>query len=373
MAWQPIADGELADRARGAVDAIGAALTGATPGDAALFHAYAASVLGDDASAARLDHALEAFLARLERGFEAPYLAGGLASAGWIVAHISEDSDELAAVFDVPLGELVAAEVWTDSYDLLRGLVGYGVYFLERGEAGRAGVEHVVRHLAALAQHEAGGISWHTGPALLPVHQRADAPAGYDNCGVAHGIPGAIAFLARAAEAGHDRARELAVGAIAWLSARDLGPSPDGRFPAWIVGGTAPTRTRLAWCYGDLGIAVALWAAARRLGEPVERWHELAREAATRAVERTGVSNRGMCHGALGLAHLFNRCYQASGDLLLRAAARDWLSRGLAMSGDDGEDVIEGAAGAGLALLAALADEEPGWDRLFLCDLPPRQ
>jgi hypothetical protein len=35
-------------------------------------------------------------------------------------------------------------------------------------------------------------------------------------------------------------------------------------------------------------------------------------------------------------------------------------------------DFLEGATGVGLALLAGLATEEPGWDRLMLCDLPPR-
>jgi hypothetical protein len=34
-------------------------------------------------------------------------------------------------------------------------------------------------------------------------------------------------------------------------------------------------------------------------------------------------------------------------------------------------EFLDGTTGVALALLAALLDEEPGWDRLLLCDIPP--
>jgi len=36
-------------------------------------------------------------------------------------------------------------------------------------------------------------------------------------------------------------------------------------------------------------------------------------------------------------------------------------------------DFLDGTLGVALALLAGLGHEEPGWDRLMLCDLPPIQ
>ena len=38
----------------------------------------------------------------------------------------------------------------------------------------------------------------------------------------------------------------------------------------------------------------------------------------------------GLCHGAAGVGHLFNRLYQASGDPALAEAARFWFDRALA-------------------------------------------
>ena len=103
----------------------------------------------------------------------------------------------------------------------------------------------------------------------------------------------------------------------------------------------------------------------------------------------------GFCHGAAGNAHLFNRIFQATGDLAFEEAARFWLDQTLALrrpgegvagysswepdeAGDGGrwqEDsgLIGGAAGIGLVLLAAVSPVEPAWDRLFLMAVPPKK
>jgi hypothetical protein len=95
-----------------------------------------------------------------------------------------------------------------------------------------------------------------------------------------------------------------------------------------------------------------------------------------------------LCHGAIGVGHVFNRIYQATGEPALGEAASLWLERGLAMRrpggrlggfhsvmvGPEGEitrriayrGILEGAAGIGLALLAATTEVEPEWDRLLM-------
>ena len=150
-------------------------------------------------------------------------------------------------------------------------------------------------------------------------------------------------------------------------------------------------RARTAWCYGDPGVAAASWSAARRLGTPTRDAEALARACAIREPALCGVRDAGLCHGALGLAHLNNRFFQASRDPVFRDAARAWFARGLAMrrpgegvagffavEGDDARQraapgFLDGAAGIGLALIAGLQPTEPGWDRLLLCDVPPAE
>jgi len=97
---------------------------------------------------------------------------------------------------------------------------------------------------------------------------------------------------------------------------------------------------------------------------------------AARPVETSGVRDAGICHGAAGVAHIFNRMYQATGDEVLGDAARGWIERLLAMAdpmdgGVRDASVLMGTTGVGLVLLAATTEVEPAWDRAILCDILP--
>jgi lantibiotic biosynthesis protein len=88
------------------------------------------------------------------------------------------------------------------------------------------------------------------------------------------------------------------------------------------------------------------------------------------------VNEPGLCHGAAGLMHIFNRIYQATGQSVFRDAALRWLDDTLALcdfpAGNRWQEscgLLNGAAGIALALLAVVGDREPRWDRILLCDL----
>jgi lantibiotic biosynthesis protein len=258
----------------------------------------------------------------------------------------------------------------------------------------------VVDRLASASQPADDGVTWHTRPELLPPWQRELCPEGYFNLGLAHGVPGVVGVLGAIAAAGQGetstRARSLGDAATRWLRARRMPAHPRGRFASWLgVGEQSPEPARTAWCYGDPGVAVAAWSAAIRTGADEGEWRDLALESMQRPLEHAGIIDPNLCHGAAGLGHLCNRFYQASGDPRFRDAGRGWFERVLAMrrpgegiagfttlrpAAADGKrlqheavpDFLDGTAGVALALLAALRAEEPGWDRLLLCDLPPR-
>lgn len=382
--WKPLITDEAGvARARAAIDDVVRALGADEPVDAAITFAY----LGrDDDATAALEAAVEGLPALHHHG-----LWGGTTGVGWAVAHLAggDEAEHACAVIDQAIGQRLDAPGWDGHYDLISGLVGFGVYALERLPAGgaRAIAGRVLDHLEALARPADGGLSWFTPPELLPAWQRELRPRGYVNYGLAHGIPGVIALAARYVAAGVEpaRARRLAEGAIGHLLAATTA-TPEGRFPAWD-GDAAPAR--VAWCYGDLGVALALAWAGRACAAPA--WTDealaLARACATRA--RDGVIDTPLCHGAAGNAHLYNRLWQATGDDAMRAAALAWIDRTFAMRSaepiagfpaarlDDGvtrwspdAGILSGAAGVALALAAALADAEPLWDRLLLVDVP---
>ncbi|HMG22144.1 MAG TPA: lanthionine synthetase LanC family protein, partial [Kofleriaceae bacterium] len=145
-------------------------------------------------------------------------------------------------------------------------------------------------------------------------------------------------------------------------------------------------------CYQDLGASIALLSAARAADNP--SWHAealaLARACASRTDAQAQIRDAGLCHGALGAAHLFDRLWQATGDQEFERAARHWLDRGLALRSDrpiagfpassieDGVEswiadpsLLSGASGVALVLHSMITSVEPGWDQLLLVDLEP--
>src|SRR5262249_24330207 len=107
-----------------------------------------------------------------------------------------------------------------------------------------------------------------------------------------------------------------------------------------------------------------------------------------RPEEQSGVRDPGICHGAAGLAHLYNRLWQSTGDEAFAGAARFWFERTLALRipgegvaglqawrldgrGSEGfwdaePGFLEGATGVALTLLGAVSTVEPEWDRILL-------
>src|SRR5262249_12379647 len=157
---------------------------------------------------------------------------------------------------------------------------------------------------------------------------RPHSPHGYYNLGLAHGVPGVIALLGAACAAGVGvaTARPLLDGAVRWLLAQQ---EPDGAGFSYCIqpGASHPRSPRLAWCYGDPGVAAAVLLAARCVGELAWEREALAvaLRAAARPPDQAGVQDAGLCHGAAGLGHLFNRLYQATGEPRLAEAACFWF------------------------------------------------
>ena len=131
----------------------------------------------------------------------------GLAFAGWQLSRggvryqrfllslddaISLDATELAARV------LHSDYVSMNDFDVISGLSGIGAYLLARHERAVTGaaLAAVVDALILLVTREGALPAWHT-PAYLLFDDtaRKNYPQGNLNCGLAHGIPGVLAFL----------------------------------------------------------------------------------------------------------------------------------------------------------------------------------
>lgn len=323
----------------------------------------------------------------------------GLAGAGFALQQLAHlqllpklledtDEDELAEIDAALWQHLATTDACQGDYDLIFGWVGLGVYGLERRHRamGAACAARVVERLAETAERSPDGtITWFTPRRLLTDWQQERYPRGCYNVGLAHGVVGIAAFLARAVTLEGDigeKARELLTGCLKWLRAQRT-PADASEILGLPLVGERPT-----WCYGDLGVATALLLASHV--DAHSRAEALEVTSLEHGFDPHAAIHLTVCHGLAGTGHLFNRIYQATGDERIEKAARLWISRtishrrpDIAVAGypdvtgkGDAElfpraGILSGAAGVALVLLAAATDHEPVWDRMLLASGDP--
>ena len=302
---------------------------------------------------------------------------------------------------DDALGEVLLVSLeesqWRGHYDLVSGLVGLGMFALQRRARPWAApmLGAIVERLWDWADVSPAGAGWLTPLRLLPDWQHATFPNGHYNVGLAHGSPGVVAMLAHALTVLPDpaRGRELLTLASRWLATEAMRDPAKSIRANFASGAKQQPSGRVAWCYGDPGAAVALLSSARALRDPVleEIALHVARRAAARDLAGSGAVDGGFCHGAAGVAHIFNRLFQATGEEYLRHAAINWAHHILTFrrsdnvlagfyrylkdpeSGNvdyqDEPGMLEGAAGIALVALSFTRAHEPSWDHWLLCEI----
>lgn len=331
-------------------------------------------------------------------------LWGGLPNLGWLATHISNllelCPDVPSEATDDPLSDLDGAllalqekgDPFYGSYDLIGGLVGMGLYWLERRPAKRSdeGINRVVCILRERAEVMAPGLTWFTSADLVPPIQRPYFPEGYYNLGMAHGIIGVLAFLARVAGEGIDSSENVQTmlhEGLRWFLAQTRSPDRISRFSSWMSPGHDCGDSRLGWCYGDLGIGIALQNIGTLVGD--ERVLSIGERLLDRCLEwpleQCHVNDAGLCHGAFGVAHIYNRAFQRCGKENYLLGSRRWFEIGMELRDADcgaagfytfdpavenqkktEHSILSGSIGVALALLAATNIISPGWDRQLL-------
>lgn len=297
-------------------------------------------------------------------------------------------------------------------FDIISGLSGIGAYLLARypTPAATAALGHTVDALTALVGGDELPPRWHTPVHLLfDEETRKSYPYGNLNCGLAHGVPGMLAFLSlfrladvRLPEVSLEDVDCRIVAMADWLAANrcddhwgvnwpaavHLQPSEeasgDGQLrcgdPVHAPGGPS----RAAWCYGAPGVARALWLAGEALGR--SGYNELA-VSAMQAVFRRPIPARMIdsptfCHGVAGLLAIAQRfatdtqspLFQEECEKLTRQVLDSFQPdsmlgfRNLEYSNHptDQPGLLDGAAGVAIVLATVATGVEPAWDRAFL-------
>jgi hypothetical protein len=272
-------------------------------------------------------------------------------------------------------------------YDAITGLAGIGRVLLAAVNAGHdaeAGLMAALSTLTTMARTRYGSRPgwWSPASTIPPDRDAAGSPligSPGTATGMAHGIAGPLAFLARSSLAGYtangqaEAIQEASQWLLRWRIAGAWGWPPHVTDEELDTGNAFPVPGRRdGWCYGVPGIAQALTLAGHATGDLV-----LTRAASTalsslqaRPSSRWDVHGPALCHGYAGVLQA------AASDQAATAAAALYSDRhrfGFHQPGQPGKDdpgFLTGAAGAALALADHGALPAPPvadrWDALLL-------
>ncbi len=208
------------------------------------------------------------------------------------------------------------------------------------------------------------------------------------NFGLAHGIPASMIALSNIA-AYNDNYKAAAIGIAEFILKHKRTEEKQSLYSSILYDRQYEDgESRLGWCYGDLGVALAFWQTGKLL--QIEKYKDEAVNTMLHAAKRreltiNAVTDCGLCHGSAGIAHVFRRFYWETGNTVFKETADYWTEKTLEMAIHEnglagycayraiGEEpwikefgLLEGIAGIGLALIAALQEEPANWDQSLM-------
>jgi len=322
----------------------------------------------------------------------------GISGIGWLYEYLSYkkmidfDTNILLEDFDGYLEIALRKFMMQGNYDFLHGGVGIALYFIKRSAKNRKLVSVLNQFLDDLEKisilQEDGTIKWNS------FFGYPNITEGY-NISLSHGMSSIISILSKMHSVeGIDKEKTeiLLRGVVKYILAQEIDKDMYGSyFPNCALESTpSVVKSRLAWCYGDLGISSVLYQAGKTLKEDrlLEKSIEVLLFAATqrRSLEDNFVSDAGLCHGTAGIGHIFYRMWWNTKLPQFKDATDYWFEQTLKMAKfEDGlagfkaleidnekpvwknkYGLLEGITGIGLALFTYYYEIDPAWDESLL-------
>jgi len=316
-------------------------------------------------------------------------LCSGIAGVGWLIDHLCShgflhaNPDEILADIDEYLFFVLVSDLKRGYFDFMHGAMGTLFYFVKRKR--KDYLHLMIQALADIAVWKGDYAKWQS--VIIP----KEGIKGF-NISLSHGSSSIALVLCKILQIMPEEttAKALLKGTIEYIINQEIPVKKYGSFfpSISIESRSMITKSRLAWCYGDLGVALAIWKSGIALQK--QTWINKGLEVFLFSAQRRGllensIQDAGICHGTSGVTQFFNRLYHDTKLMEFKEAADYWAFETLKMAiYEDGlagykswrlkekggsqsrEDLLEGIAGIGLSLLSFVMPEEPAWDECLL-------
>jgi lantibiotic modifying enzyme len=365
-----------------------------------LFQFYYSKYLNINENADLGVNILEHIINKINDGYKTPYYCSGIAGFGWTLDFLELNhfieigSDDLLENLDGYLLVSMNSEIKMGNYDFLYSSIGHAYYFLNRFTNTKSAVLKekykdilldFITSLKALSEKDGDKIKW-----LSVLSYEPTIKKGY-NLGLAHGISSIVTILSKlhTKEVFKADVAPLLRGATNYiLSFKNFRKESLSLFPNWVLQtGELEGQSTVAWCYGDLGIGVALLQASKTLNDSnlyEESLNILKHSSKKRTSKYSKVKNTALCHGIFGNALIFNRIFKETQLEIFKKASDFWLNEGIKIGSFSDEfsgykiwnsydenwsektSLLNGISGIGLTMIALLSDFDSNWDECLM-------
>ena len=333
------------------------------------------------------NHKLEFLQGEAHKSARFVHLGDGAVGIGWFLEYLNqavqEDYDDsLCEGFDKLVAARLGVDNWRDEIELVFGLSGVAAYLSRRQKKTDQTqlFTTLVEHFESLAINKPDlGVTWSQPANSVYRFDKSNLDKEEVNLGLAHGVPGVICALIPALKIKTltERVSQLLTWGCDWLLIQKCNEKEVGSYFSYSC--CTKEKSRLAWCYGDLTIALTLARVGNAIGNSyyLEQAKLISEHASKRDISSSGVVDAGVCHGSVGLALIFKLLYQELSEDYLNEASLIWLDYSLGLYQSEGVSgmnkfnlkeekyeealgLLEGYSGIGLALLSFLG-QEPDW------------
>lgn len=307
----------------------------------------------------------------------------GLAGINWTLAHLKKydfidiDLDYVILESDELLYKSLDCDFKVNNIDFLYGMVGKAIYFTER--LSKDSIEYtskIIDHLYLTANRSTPNcFFWDSYSHQIDRY--------IQDLGLSHGISSIIMLTLKTCllNINRKKSEEIAKKAINFL----ISNSEEGyisKFPSLVDHSNEFIESRLAWCYGDLGIALTMYRAGVTFNN--RSYIDFSSRILTHSMRRrngktTRLNDILICHGTTGVFLMFHRLYYETKNFELLLTSEFWLRQSLSLASPIYQQqsnrnwtpykdigILTGASGVGLAYLMYLNDGALDWDSALL-------
>jgi lantibiotic modifying enzyme len=318
-----------------------------------------------------------------------PTFSSGICGFAWVVNYLiknnilDKDTNDSLDELDSVIFQHMNDQLNYNNFDLINGAMGMAIHFINRGKFNYASV--MLDYLDENKVVYENELLWTTNKFNPDGHLTYDFS-------LAHGMAGILYFLSRCYKNNIDRAlcKRLISGCLSFYEKNLQEISNGGSYyPNTIkvdhyrTTYHRPVKSRLAWCYGDLGILYTIYNTALVIDDQVLVNTTLERLVNTSKrihPGETNVSDPWFCHGSAGNAFVYYKLYGLT-KLKEFSEARDfWLDKTLEFNLFEQEDmspaipapykftdnILEGRTGVGLVYFACLNSRSAHWDNCLM-------